>query len=85
MIPMGSEAAAAEETEPAGTEILTNVNGEPVYETLDPEESRTEPVSAASDEYPEGEDDGAEMPEISYTDDHAAGQAENESLKESEL
>ncbi len=61
MIPMGSEA----ETEEQALEILTNQNGEPVYETLDPE-AVIEEAPAADEEHFEGEDDGSELPEIDF-------------------
>ncbi len=64
MIPMGS-GTAGEAEEEKGLEILTNNNGEPVYETVDPE-SVMEEAPAADEEHFEGEDDGSELPEMDF-------------------
>ena len=42
--------------------ILTNSNGEPVYETVSADSLDEETVAPASEEYIEGEDDGSELP-----------------------
>lgn len=70
--PMGSEniennnnADNAESEPETGMEILTNNNGDPVYETIDPAEAK-ENKESASDEFIEGNDDGGELPEIHY-------------------
>ena len=52
-----------EETVPEGVvNILTNSNGEPVYETVSVDSEEGETTERASDEYFEGEDDGSELP-----------------------
>ena len=52
-----------EETLPEGTvNVLTNSNGEPVYETVSVDSLEEESTERASDEYIEGEDDGSELP-----------------------
>ena len=64
---MGTENTESE-SEPeseTGVEILTNNNGEPVYETVAKEELPSE-AQTASDEYIEGSDEGGELPEMIY-------------------
>lgn len=68
-LPMGTEVTGSEDaSEPetdASLEVLTNNNGEPVYETVNRDE--TQEAQTATDEYIEGNDDGAELPEIDYS------------------
>ena len=42
--------------------ILTNTNGDSVYETVSADSLESETAEQASDEYIEGEDDGSELP-----------------------
>ena len=52
-----------EETLPEGVvNILTNTNGDSVYETVSADSLESETAEQASDEYIEGEDDGSELP-----------------------
>ncbi len=71
----GDAAAEAESESETAVEILTNNNGEPVYETISNEETKAE-VPAASDEYIEGSDDGAELPEMYYETQTAESDSE---------
>jgi len=60
---MGTDVNVEEESNAdGGRTILTNSNGEPVYETVSPEEAAAS-QPAATDEFPEGEDDGGELPD----------------------
>ncbi len=61
---LDTENASEPESETA-VQILTNNNGEPVYETVTESEAVAE-APAASDEYIEGSDEGAELPEMHY-------------------
>ncbi len=62
----GANAEEASEPESeTGVEILTNNNGEPVYTTIAEGEAIAE-APTASDEYIEGSDEGAELPEMHY-------------------
>lgn len=64
-LPMGTETDGGEAETEESVEILTNNNGEPVYETLSQDETAAA-APAATDEYIDGADDGAVLPEIQY-------------------
>ena len=58
-------AGTAEEESETAVEVLTNNNGEPVYETVS-QDALTLETAAATDEYIEGSDEGSELPEMHY-------------------
>ena len=60
---MGNEGSTEEESTAEGTvNVLTNSNGEPVYETISADQLTEETAEAQTDEFIEGEDDGSELP-----------------------
>ena len=77
MVAMGSAVAAGEEgteAETEGVQILTNNNGEPVSETITPEEAAAA-SPPATEEYIQGTDEeGGELPDL-LPDDIEAGVA----------
>ena len=60
-----ANASGTESESETGVEILTNNNGEPVYATVTQDETVAD-APIASDEYIEGSDEGAELPEMHY-------------------
>ncbi|MDD5832624.1 MAG: penicillin-binding protein 2 [Clostridiales bacterium] len=68
MQPMGNAADdSVQETESQSIQILTNNNGEPVYETVEAGAAAAGTDSAdADEEYIQGEDSGFELPEIIF-------------------
>ncbi|MDO4961627.1 MAG: penicillin-binding protein 2 [Eubacteriales bacterium] len=85
MQPMGVGTSGEQETESKGIEIISNNNGEPVVETIDP--SETVSATASSEEYIQGEDDGSEIPELNFERGTGSGttvSTENSTITETE-